>query len=224
MPTPRSTKALVRRARWLGAGASLLALGAIALTWVKTVGEPSPPALSTTRFTVAVLSGPKQAAQTAPENVENASDAVEIAQSPVAPVVEASRSTSLPDAVSATPDARPSLDAPQPAEVIPPARVSMPGGRLSVEDAPMGDTRDPFAVGPDEVYVRVWINAQGKVIRGGIVRNGREPLRDALIYRAFASRTFDTRTLPPSAAVLAGEEGVWQLDQVLRYGGSDFLP
>lgn len=227
MHTPSSNSALQRRIHLASSGAALLVVAGIALTWVKTVGEPSPPALSTTRFSVAVLSGPKQAEQSAPENTESTAEEVVVVEpepkKPL-PVVAAERSTALPDAVKATPDAKPSVEVAQPVEVIPPARVSMPGGRLSSEDAPVGDTRDPFAIGPTQVFIRLHIGEDGRVVRGGIVRNGREPVRDLLMYKAMASRTFDVKAMPPGAVRLPGEVALWQLDMVLDYGTNEFLP
>lgn len=218
-----SNQALIRQARLLGAAASAIVLASICLTWVKTVGEPSPPALSTTRFSVAILSGPKQAAQVAPQNVENTAEAVVVApeQKPT-PVVEAQRSTSLPDAVVATPDAKPSEELAKPTEVIPPARVAMPGGRLSTEDAPIGDTRDPFAVAPSQVFLRMFVDSQGRVVRGGIVRNGREPLRDALIYKAMSTRLFTPDRF--NMKRMDGEQPLWQLDLVIDYSSAEYLP
>lgn len=221
----RSDSALVRRARLWGCGAALLVLAGIGLTWVKATGEPSPPALSTTRFSVAVLSGPQQAAQNAPENVENTAEEVVVAPEAVnKPVVEAERSTSLPEAVVATPDAKPSVEVAAPVEVIPAARVSMPGGKLSTEDAPIGDLRDPFAIAPTQVYLRLIVDESGRVVRGGIVRNGREPMRDALIYKAISSRTFAVDNLPAGAIAVAGEKPQWQFDLVLDYSTNEFLP
>lgn len=204
----------------------MLVVASIAFTWVKTIGEPAPPALSTTQFSVAVLSGPKQAEQAAPDNVDVTAEEVVVEPEPKAPapVVVAERSTALPDAVKATPDAKPSIEIAKPVEVIPPARVSMPGGRLSAEDAPVGDTKDPFAIGPTQVFIRLHIGEDGRVVRSGIVRNGREPMRDLLMYKAMASRTFDVKALPPGAIRLPGEVALWQLDMVLDYGTNEFLP
>lgn len=226
LPMPQSNQRLVRAIRLISICTAASALGLIAMTWVKSVGEPSPPALSATRFTVAVLSGPKQAAQVAPENTSDTAESVIVPETPAdtTPVVEAQRETSLPDAVKAAPDAKPTVEAATPVEVIPPARVSMPGGRLSAEDAPVGDSRDPFAVGPAQVYIRLLLGSDGRVVRGGIVRSGREPMRDLLIYKAIASRTFDVKSLPPGAVRIPGEEARWQLDLVIDYGTNEILP
>lgn len=218
-----SNSSLIRRARLMGLAASAMVAAGVGLTWVKTVGEPSPPALSTTRFSVAILSGPKQAAQTAPQNVESTAEQVVVAPEPAnTKVVEAQRSTSLPDAVLTTPDAKPSVEVAKPTEVLPPARVSMPGGRLSTEDAPVGDVPDPFAIAPTQVYLRLFVNDAGLVVRGGIVRGGRDPLRDAYIYKAMSSRTYS----PGKFAMkqMSGEHGLWQLDLVIDYSNQEFLP
>lgn len=220
---PVSNQQIIRRARFLGAAASLLVLAGICFSWVKSVGEPSPPALSTTRFSVAVLSGLKQAAQVAPETVDSTAEAVVVAPEPVsAPVVEAERSTSLPDAVVATPDAKPSPEIAKPTEVIPPARVSMPGGRLSSEDAPVGDQRDPFAISPTQVYLRFLVDVDGRVVRGGIVRGGRDPMRDTLIYKAMSTRNYASKNF--ALKRVEGGEELWQLDLVIDYSTNEFLP
>lgn len=218
-----SNTALLRRARLLGIAGAVLTLVGIGATWTKTIGEPSPPAMSTTRFSVAILAGPKQAAQTAPDNVQSTADAVVVVPDVTnAPVIEAQRSTSLPDAVVATPDAKPSVEVAQPTEVLPPARVAMPGGRLSTEDAPVGDQRDPFAIAPTQVFLRLLVNAEGRVVRGGIVRNGRDPMRDTLIYKAMASRTYTTDNF--TMKLMDGAEPLWQLDLVIDYSTNEFLP
>lgn len=223
MATPASNSSIVRRARVMGATAAALTVAGIGLTFLKVVGEPSPPALSVSRFSVAVLAGPRQAEQNAPENVENTADTVVTAPTDTNKVVEADRSSSLPEAVAATVDAQPSVAAPKPAEVIPPAQVSMPGGKLAATDAPRGSELDPFAIGPSQVYIRLLVNESGKVVRGGIVRSGREPLRDTLIYKAMSSRTFDPKSMQ-NPIRMPGDEPLWQVDLVIDYTTNDFLP
>lgn len=184
-------------------------------------GEPALPSLSAARFTVAVLAGPKQAAQTAPENATKREEAV-ITTSRADPnqLVTAERETSLPAAVEAAQDSSVGDETVRQEEVIPPARVSMPGGRLVVEDVGLGDLPDPLAIGARQVYLRIYVDADGKVVRGGIVRPGTEPLRDALILKAMMSRTYATSKL----LQVPGGEPLWQLDLVLDYGSSEFLP
>jgi hypothetical protein len=96
----------------------------------------------------------------------------------------------------------------------------MPGGRLAAEDAPVGDMKDPFEVGPKQVYLRLYVNAQGRVVRGGIVRGGSDPARDNMILRAMVSRTYSTQNL----VRVDGGEPQWQMDLVLDYGTNEFLP
>lgn len=222
---PRSNasaqRRLVLRAYGTGAVTSAVMLTALLVSWGKP-GEPVPARLSTSSFSVAILAGPKQAAQHAPDNAENKQEDVKPVTAPShAPVAVAQRETALPEAVAAAPQAAPSPEIAKPVEVIPPARVSMPGGRLMAEDASAGSEPDPFAVGPRQVYIRLLVNADGKVVRSGIVRGGTEPLRDALILKALASRKYDVRSLKIE---VPGPERLWQLDQVIDYGTNDFLP
>ncbi len=217
----RSDTKLIRQAQLLGVAAAVLVVGGIILGWSKKMGEANVPALSTAHFSVAVLAGPKQAKQTAPANVQATAEAVVVAKQPTPePVVEAERSSSLPKAVAATPDAAPSPEVPAPAEVIPPARVAMPGGHLATDDAPVGDTPNPFAVAPNQVYMRFLVDASGHVVRGGIVRPGRDPMRDSLIYKAMVSRTYSTKDLMK----VEGGQPLWQMDLVIEYSSNEFLP
>lgn len=203
---------------------SACALG-VMLAFDVQQGEPIPPRLEAPQFSVAVLRGARQAAQTAPENVTEVVEAVQVsaaAPATKAPAV-ADREASLPEAVRAAPVAAveaPKPEVVQPVEVAPPARVSMPGGRLVMEDAPPGDSPDPFTPGPRQVYLRLTVNAEGKVVSGAIVRPGPEPWRDALILRAMRSRTYSTDNLQqmPSA------ERQWQLEMTVPYGRADDAP
>lgn len=211
-----------RRGYSAGGLAALSVFGAL-LAFRPTPGELVPPAVSTARFSVAVLSGAKQAAQTAPENAAEVVEDVKPVVEPVnAPVAVAERETSLPEAVAATNTT--SAAAPEvakPVEVIPPARVAMPGGKLMAEDAPLGDGNlDPFEVRPRQVYLRLLVDATGKVTRGGVVRSGGDSLRDNLILKAMRSRTYSTASLMK----VPGPEPAWQLDMVIDYGTNDFLP
>lgn len=202
-----------------GAMVATLLTAAILHAWQRP-GEPVPPSLNAARFTVAVLSGPKQAAQEAPSNAAQVVTAVE--QTPVdaaAQVVTAERENSLPEAVAAAVESAPGPEVLQQDEVIPPARVSMPGGRLMAEDAGLGNQPDPFAVGPQQVYLRLFVDNTGKVVRGGIARAGTEPLRDALILKAMTSRRY-----APDGLRIKSPDGLWQLDLVIDYGSNEFLP
>jgi hypothetical protein len=185
-------------------------------------GMPVPPSLTTARFQVAVLQGPRQAEQSAPADAENKVDAVKPAPAPKSTntVAVAQRSTSLPKAVKAAQDADPGTEVASPVDVMPPARVSMPGGKLAVEDAPEGDQPDPFAIGPKQVYIRLFVDANGHVDHGGIVREGSDPIRDAIILKSMFSRTYSTKNLPR----VGGPDQLWQLDMVINYSGNEFLP
>lgn len=208
-----------------GYGLSLLVASSVlaALLWRwQVAGTPTPPALSAARFTVAVMSGPKQAAQTAPENTETVAEAVTPTQEKVdAPPVTAQRDTSLPDAVKAAQQAAPSPEVTKPVDVIPPAQVSMPGGQLMAEDASIGDdVPNPFEIKPRQVLIRLAVDANGKVTRFGIIRGGGDPMRDNLILKAMRSRKYDTSKM----VRVSGNEPTWQIDLVIDYGNNDFLP
>lgn len=192
----------------------------------KTPGVPVVPSLKETRFTVAVLAGEKQAAQSAPDNVEEVAEQVLPMEAPPAatPVVVAERETSLPNAVKTAQTAAPSKEsAPTPAEVLPPAQVSMPGGKLMAEDAPVGDNvPDPFAIKPREVYIRILLNENGEIVRAGVVRSGGDLMRDSLILRAMKSRKYDVKSVPMKFD--DNGQSRWQVDLVIPYGNNDFLP
>jgi outer membrane biosynthesis protein TonB len=190
-------------------------------------GTPVPPSLNSAHFSVAVLAGAKQAEQKAPENVDKVADAVAPSPTPVnVPVVAAKRETSLPKAVKAAQEATPSKDeVTKPVEVLPPAQVSMPGGHLMAEDAPIGDdaTPDPFELKPRQVYIRLQVDADGHVVRSGILRSGGDQMRDSLILKAMRSRTYSTKDMRVRVDN-PGTAPLYQLDMVLDYGNNDFLP
>lgn len=207
------------KAQVLGAVVATALTAALLHAW-RTAGEPVPPSLSAVRFAVAVLAGPKQAAQAAPSNADRTeASVIATPEAKANQVVTAERPTSLPQAVAAAQESAPGPEAAQPEEVIPPARVSMPGGRLVAEDPGLGEQPDPFAVGPRQVYLRLFVDKTGKAVRGGIVRSGQEPMRDALILKAMLSRSYSTANLR-----IAGPDGLWQLDLVIDYGTNEFLP
>jgi len=217
-----SSRATLAKGYVLGALVSSALLAAL-LVRGHVVGTPVPPSLNAARFSVAVLAGPKQAAQSAPSNTDQVAEAVAPSPEPVnAPVVAAKRETSLPKAVKAAQETTPSADeVTQPVAVLPPAQVSMPGGQLMAEDAPIGDTAaDPFEIKPRQVYIRLLVNAEGHVVRFGIIRSGGDTMRDGLILKAMRSRSYSTDKL----IRVPGNEPLWQLDLVLDYGNNDFLP
>lgn len=217
-----STRFLLVQGYALG-GIVAVGLLAVLLARWHVVGTPVPPSLSSARFSVAVLAGPKQAAQTAPQNTDKVAEAVAPTKAPVdEPVVAAKRDTSLPKAVKAAEQATPSeSEVTKPVEVLPPAEVSMPGGQLMAEDTSIGDsTGDPFEIKPRQVYIRLLVNAKGDVVRFGVVRSGGDPMRDSLILKAMRSRKYATNKL----IRVDGNEPLWQLDMVLDYGNNDYLP
>lgn len=217
-----SSRAVLAQGYSLGALAAAGLLALLLARW-HAVGTPVPPSLSSAHFTVAVLAGPKQAAQSAPSNADQVAEAVAPSPEPVnAPVVTAQRETSLPKAVKAAQDSKATTaEVAKPVEVLPPAEVSMPGGHLMATDGPIGDdTPDPFALKARQVYIRLLVNAQGQVVRFGIVRSGGDSTRDNLILKAMRSRTYSTDKL----VRVAGNEPLWQLDLVLDYGNNDLLP
>lgn len=219
---PTSSRSIVVQGYSLGAAVAVGLLAFLLARW-NVVGTPVPPSLSSARFSVAVLAGPKQAAQTAPQNTDKVAEAVAPSKEPVnEPVVAAKRDTSLPKAVKAAQEATPSKDeVTKPVEVLPPAQVSMPGGQLMAEDTSIGDSAaDPFQIKPRQVYIRLLVNANGQVIRFGVIRSGGDPMRDSLILKAMRSRTYSTNKL----VRVEGNEPLWQLDMVLDYGNNDFLP
>lgn len=222
---PAASRPAGLRASWrqhlLGALAASGVLGGL-LYFRAPEGMPVPPSLSTARFEVAVLQGPKQAEQVAPADAENKVEDVKPAPAPKSTntVAVAQRSTSLPKAVAAAQDADPGTEVAKPVDVMPPARVSMPGGKLAVEDAPEGNQPDPFAIGPKQVYIRLFVDATGHVQHGGIVREGSDPIRDAIILKSMFSRSYTTQNLPRAG----GADGLWQLDMVINYSGNEFLP
>lgn len=204
----------------LGGVVATLLTAALLRTWHPS-GEPVPPSLHTARFSVAILSGPKQSAQEAPANTEKTAAAVIATPSASSnQLVTAERETSLPKAVAAAQESAAGASSVVPQEVIPPARVSMPGGRLVAEDVGLGDAPDPFAIGARQVFIRILVGADGAVKRGGIVRSGSDPMRDTLILRAMMSRTYTTTNLIRNE----GKEPQWQLDLVIDYGTNEFLP
>lgn len=208
----------------------VLASGTLALLLANFMrpGVPVTPNLVQVRFSVAVLSGPKQAEQTAPENVDQVAESVQVTPDPVvSPVVVAERETSLPKAVVAAQTAQPAAEVISPQEqeeVIPPARVSMPGGHLMAEDAPTGDggAMDLFAQKPQVVFIRLLINAQGKVVRSGIVRSGGDNFRDGVILKAMRSRPYDTQNI--KIQITENGEKLWQFEMEIPYGTNDLLP
>ncbi len=218
-----NARALVIKGYGLGAVMAAGLLTALLVRWQVT-GTPVPPSLSSARFTVAVMSGPKQAAQTAPENTDQVAESVTPAPAPEnAPAVTAERETSLPEAVKAAADTAPSPEVTKPVEVLPPAQVSMPGGQLMAEDASIGnDIPNPFEIKPREVFIRLLVNEKGQVVRFGVIRSGGDPMRDNLILKAMRSRTYDTSQ--KGLIRIDGKEPIWQLDMVLPYGNNDFLP
>lgn len=220
----RSVKRIYLQSYALGAVVASVSLALLLNSW-NSVGEPIPPSLNEMRFSVAVLAGPKQAAQTAPENVDKVVESTVVTPEPVsAPVVVAERKTSLPEAVAAAQTTAPAkVEVTKEAEVIPPAKVSMPGGKLMAEDAPIGDgAEDPFSIKPRQVYIRLLVDETGQVIRAGVVRSGGDNFRDSIILKAMKSRKYNTSSI--KLKVQENGQQMWQLEMVIDYGTNDFLP
>lgn len=215
-------RAIVVKAYGLG----ILAAGcvmAILLCSSRVTGTASPSSPQTSHFSVAVLAGPKQAAQSAPDNTDKVVTEVTATPEPISvPIVAAQRETSLPDAVKAAQESVPEKEPlTKPVEVLPPTNVAMPGGHLTAVDEPIGNSvGDPFSVKPRQVYIRLLVNASGQVVRFGVIRSGGDSLRDGLILKAMRSRTYATDKL----IRVPGNEPLWQLDMVLDYGNNEFLP
>lgn len=218
---PRARMSFPWRQHLPGAIVASAALAAL-LLWHPKKGDPVVPKLSTVRFQVAVLAGPKQAEQQAPADAAVKVPDVKPAPAPkqVNTVAVAERKNSLPKAVKQAQDSAPGTEVAKPDAVIPPAQVSMPGGHLAADDAPAGEEKDPLSVGARQVFIRLFVNAAGRVVRGGIVRDGNDPMRDSMILRALYSRTFSTAHL----VRVPGGEAQWQLDLTIDYGTNDELP
>lgn len=182
-------------------------------------GIPEPVKLAVPTFNVAVLSGPRELSQAANENIEQVVEAQPVAESALAPqVVTTETPSSLPSAVNTAPVPAveaPAVVNPEPAEVIPPAQVSMPGGRLMAADADLGSaTPDILSVSKHEVILRYLVDEQGRVVRGGIFRSGSDPLRDTFIHKAMKSQTYNVKELP---SVQSGTEKLWMVELVVPY-------
>lgn len=221
-PVPNAQLRYLTAGYVLGGIVASIILSTLLVRW-NSAGTPVPPTLSTARFSVAMLAGPKQSAQTAPENVDQVVEAVAPSPEPLnAPVVAALRETSLPDAVKAAQQTTPKkVESKKPPKPAPPAKVAMPGGELAAVDSGIGDASpNPFDIKARQVYIRLMVDSTGRVVRYVVVRSGGDSLRDNLILRAMKSRTYDTKRL----IRLPGNEPLWQLDMVLDYGTNDFLP
>lgn len=217
-----STRTIILKAYLVGSAVAIAVLTLLLFNG-RVKGTPAPASPEFTRFSVALLAGPKQAAQSAPADTEHVAESVTPTTEPInAPVVAAQRETSLPSAVKAAQDSAPEKEpVTRPVEVLPPTNVSMPGGRLTAEDAPIGDsTGDPFEVKPRQVYIRLLVNANGQVVRFGVIRSGGDSMRDGFILKAMRSRTYATDKL----FRVPGNDPLWQVDLVLDYGNNEFLP
>lgn len=201
----------------LGAAVATAILAGLLTQWVAK-GQVTPTRAEPRSFTVAMLRGEKQAAADAPENMSDVVDAPIQATPAAAQAVASERETSLPQAVAAAPSSTPSKST-QAEEVIPPSKVSMPGGRLALDESPLGEMADPFGVGPSQVFIRVIVDEHGRPVEGEIVRPGSDPMRDRVILRAMLSRRYDL-----SQAIKTEGKTGGQIDMVLSYGTADVLP
>lgn len=221
----------------VSAGNQALLLGGVtasamlfALLWsYKGAGLPSPAKLVPSQFQVAVMAGEKRAAQDAPEDAQQVTEqTIDSTSSSAAEIKVQENNSQLPEAVAAAPFAESSLEKAdmQQDEVIPPAVIRMPGGTLASEDIPVkgGSSTDPLAIGNRQVYIRLFVNEKGIPVRGGIVRSGPEPYRDALLLKVAKSRVYETSRLLPAADLSGSGEPQWQVDLVLEYDSASVLP
>lgn len=190
-------------------------------------GIPVPARLEQATFTVAMMVGAREEAKVASENVETVvAEAIVVPAETATDVVTVATASSLPKAVAATAEATAVADPvvkPDKDEVIPPARVSMPGGRLMAEDSTVGGTQpDILGLSKDEVLLRYLINEQGIVVRGGIFRSGSDPLRDTFIHKAMKSQIYN----PKDWLQVSATEKIWMVELTIPYNKrpSDVIP
>lgn len=184
-------------------------------------GIEEPAKLMLPTFQVAMMSGVREETVTAQETIEKVVEEKTVEASPVAQeVVTENTASSLPDAVATTAEATPAVEDLEPppeveTEVIPPAQVAMPGGKLMAVDAEVGiETPDILSVGKQEVILRYLINRHGLVERGGIFRQGSDPLRDTFIHKAMKNQTYNIKDWP---MVQDGENPLWMVELVVPY-------
>ena len=201
-----------------------------ALLWTyKGAGLPTPAKLVPSKFQVAVMAGEKRAEHEAPEDAQQTTE--ETTSTDAASIAEIKiqeNASQLPEAVVAAPNAESALersDEPRD-DVIPPAIIRMPGGALAANDAQVkeGSNPDPFFIGNRQVYIRLFVNDKGVAVRGGIVRSGPEPFRDALLLKVAKSRIYETSRLLVAADFSGSGEPMWQVDLVLEYDSASVLP
>ena len=229
MASDRNPRARAELQALIG-GAVVASAALFGLLWTSSgAGLPTPAKMVKAQFSVAILSGSKQAEQRAAQDVQETTDqALTLEQSAAAEVKILEQESQLPDAVAASPHAEPTKDAANLEEekIIAPALISMPGGTLSSHDIDAGDASapDPFAIAARQVYMRLFVDANGVVVRGGIIRSGPEPWRDALFLKAAKSRIYQTSRLLPGISRGERQEPTWQVDLVLDYDSASVLP
>ena len=207
-----------------GVGASAVLL---ALLNQPRYGLPVPAQLNSIPFQVAIMSGERQAAQEAAQDAQT-----KVIEAPMEdPLALTAQSqdiaSQLPDAVQAA--SEPNLmeqGAAQQDEVLPPAKISMPGGVLLSEDAAVAEKSgpDPLAIGKKQVYIRLFVNFEGKVMRGGIVRSGSDSFHDAILLKIVKSRIYQISNAMPSSVRDSAGNSTWQVDLVLDYDNESILP
>lgn len=202
---------------------ALVASGLMAyLLWPNpNPGEEKPLRIQAQTFNVAVMSGQREEAKVASEVTENVVQDEVVVPSPTAPaVVTQEIKSTLPDAVAAAaePSAKqkPVIPKEVKEEVIPPARVAMPGGRLT--EAPIqagkGGSTTLLPPGKAEVLLRYMVNKHGEVVRGGVFKQGQDPMRDIFIDKAMRSRTYSIQNWPKARV---GDEEFWVVELVIPY-------
>ena len=190
-------------------------------------GLPLPAELNAMPFQVAMISGEKQAELEVEENLEVVT--TETLQIDEAALMIQSQevASQLPQAVqeASSPNLIQQGEA-RKDDVIPPAQVSMPGGIMESENAAISKDAgpDPLKIGTNQVYIRLFVNFEGKAVRGGIVRAGRDPFQDAILLRIVKSRIYKVSAALPSMEKDTDGSPTWQVDLVLDYGNDLILP
>lgn len=207
----------------------LVATGLMTVLLWKSVGKEGieePAKLIVPTFKVAMMAGARDESKQAKADIETVVEEKTVEATPVATqVVTESTASSLPDAVEVTaqPVANESLpvEVVQEAEVIPPAQIAMPGGKLMAVDVDLGSqTPEIFSIAKNEVILRYLVNKEGIVERGGVFRSGSEPLRDVFIHKAMKSRIYTVKDWPK---VQEGENPLWMVELTVPYNKHEDL-
>lgn len=184
-------------------------------------GEEKPTRIQAQTFNIAVMSGQREEAKVANEVTETVVKEEVVVPSPVATaVVTQEIKSTLPNAVATAAEPavaqKPVIPKEVEEDVIPPAKVSMPGGRLA--EAPLevgtGGSKELLRPGKSEVLLRYMVNIHGQVVRGGVFKQGQDPMRDIFIDKAMRSRTYSIQNWPKASV---GGEEFWVVELVIPY-------